>query len=168
MIPLENLLLSVNRIYIIVNMNMKWATDSPMTLGFLIGLLLLMAFLPRLMGLPEGFTTMRPNMYRNPESIGPYDGKKPTACEGPVRMLPHSGQVLVPQPGGSAFAPPADPQVDDDNNQLWYMLRNQTQQTEAAALSSGLSTSTGPVVLSQQQAMDLLTRGGNRTAPLDL
>jgi hypothetical protein len=147
---------------------MKFTTDSLMTLGFLVGILILLSFIPRMLGSPEGFSVMRPNIYNGADPIGPYDGKTATACEGPLRMLPHSGSVLVTRTGGSAFAPPADPPLDEDNNQLWYMMRNRTVQSEAAALSSGLSTSTGPVVLSEQQANDLLTRGGNRTGPIDL
>jgi hypothetical protein len=147
---------------------MKFTTDSLLTLGFLVGLLVLLSFVPRMLGSSEGFSVMRPNVYSNADPIGPYDGKAATACEGPLRMPPHSGSVLVTRPGGSAFAAPADPPLDEDNNQLWYMMRNRTVHSEAAALSSGLSTSTGPVVLSEQQAKDLLTRGGNRTGPVDL
>jgi hypothetical protein len=147
---------------------MKLTMDSLMTFGFLVGILIVLSMLPRMLGLPEGFSNMRPNVYSGADPIGPYDGKMATACEGPLRMLPHSGSVMVTRPGGSAFAPPADPPLDEDNNQLWYMMRNRTVHSEAAALSSGLSTSTGPVVLSEQQARDLLTRGGNRTGPVDL
>jgi hypothetical protein len=147
---------------------MKLTMDSLMTFGFLVGILIVLSMLPRMLGLPEGFSNMRPNVYSGADPIGPYDGKMATACEGPLRMLPHSGSVMVTRPGGSAFAPPADPKLDEDNNQLWYMMRNRTVHSEAAALSSGLSTSTGPVVLSEQQARDLLTRGGNRTGPVDL
>lgn len=130
----------------------------------MVALLAVLSMLPRFFGV-EGFTTLSPaNTYAaGYESRGPLDGRK-TDCNDLVVAQQKEGPISVVQTGGSAFAPVADPKVNQKTNQLYDYVRNQTSVSQAACLSSNLSTSTGCVIPTMQQVKDLDFRGGNRGA----
>ena len=139
---------------------LKMTYSTMMTVLMLVGLLFVLSMVPRFLG--EGFTTLNPSeVIDKATPIGEYDGKMNPSGELTLGTL-KDGNVLAVQPGGSAFAPPVNPQVDTENNQLYHMLRNETSTDAKACLMSGYSTSTGCIIPTQQDLVDHDTRGGNR------
>ena len=138
--------------------------DTLYTVAGVLALLVILMMLPRGM---EGFTNTRyqpANTYSaGYESRGPMDGKKADECSGLVVGNQIEGPLSIVQTGGSAFAPLADPKVDVKNNQLFDYVRNRTSTSQEVCLSSNLSTSTGCVIPTMKQVVDLDTRGGNRS-----
>lgn len=139
-------------------------TGPMYTALMLVLVMVLLSFVPRFFG-GEGFTSMSPaNTYAaGYEPRGPLDGRK-TDCNDLVVGQQIEGPISVVRAGGSAFAPTADPKVDQKTNQLFEYARNTTSVDQAACLSSNLSTSTGCVVPTMEQVRDLDFRGGNRGA----
>lgn len=139
---------------------LKMSYGNVMTVLMLVGLLFALSMVPRFLG--EGFTTLSPSAVVDKATpIGEYDGKMNPTGELTLGNA-NDGNVLVTQPGGSAFAPAVNPQVDPENNQLFHMMRNQTSTDAKACLMSGYSSSTGCIVPTQQDLVDHDTRGGNR------
>jgi hypothetical protein len=139
---------------------LKMSSANLMTVAILVGLLFVLSMLPRFLG--EGFTTLSPSsVVEKATPIGEYDGKMNPTGELTLGTL-KDGNVLTVQPGGSAFAPAVNPQVDPENNQLYHMLRNETSTDAKACLMSGYSSSTGCIVPTKQDLVDHDTRGGNR------
>lgn len=141
--------------------------SGPMyTAAMLVLVMVLLSMLPRFFG-GEGFTSMSPaNTYSaGYESRGPLDGRK-TDCNDLVVGQQIEGPISVVRAGGSAFAPAADPKIDEKTNQLYEYTRNTTSVDQAACLSSNLSTSTGCIVPTMEQVKDLDFRGGNRASGL--
>lgn len=138
---------------------------GPMVTAVMLVLVMVaLMFVPRFFN-REGFTSMSPaNTYSaGYETRGPLDGKV-SSCNDLVVAKEQEGPISVVRPGGSAFAPTADPKVDEANNQLYAYVRNQTSTSEDALLSSNLSTSTGAVVPTMEQVRALDNRGGNRAS----
>lgn len=142
----------------------KMDYGNMMTGIMLLALLFVMSMIPRFLG--EGFTSMNPSpVLGKARPIGEYDGKMNPQGELTLGDL-KEGNILAVQPGGSAFAPAVDPQVDMENNQLYHMLRNETSTDAKACLMSGYSTSTGCILPTKQDLVDHDTRGGNRAVDM--
>jgi hypothetical protein len=137
---------------------LKMNYGNLMTVGMLVSLLFVLSMVPRFLG--EGFMNPSP-VVEKATPIGEYDGKMNPSGELTLGSL-KDGNILAVQPGGSAFAPAVNPQVDMENNQLYHMLRNETSTDASACLMSGYSSSTGCIVPTQQDLVDHDTRGGNR------
>lgn len=134
------------------------------TAVILVGLLIALSMIPRFLG--EGFTSLSPSpVIGKAKPIGEYDGKMNPTGELTLGDL-KEGPIIAVQPGGSAFAPAVDPQVDEKNNQLYHMLRNQTSTDAKACLMSSYSSSTGCIIPTKDDLVDHDTRGGNRSTDM--
>ena len=139
---------------------LKMSYGNVMTVLMLVGLLFVLSMVPRFLG--EGFASLSPSpVVEKATPIGEYDGKMNPTGELTLGSA-KDGNVLVVQPGGSAFAPAVNPQVDSENNQLFHMVRNETSTDAKACLMSGYSSSTGCIVPTKEDLVDHDTRGGNR------
>jgi hypothetical protein len=136
-------------------------TDTLFTIAVVLGLLVVLTMLPRSF---EGFMNSQPAKTYSAgyEPRGPLDGKV-SECSGLVVGNQIEGPLSVVQTGGSAFAPLANPKVDLKNNQLYDYVRNKTSTAQDVCLSSNLSTSTGCIIPTMKQVVDLDSRGGNRS-----
>lgn len=142
-------------------MNWNWAT-----IAVLVGLLFVLSMLPRFLGM-EGFATLSPSpVLGKATPIGEYDGQDAPSGELTLGNA-ISGPIHSTMAGGSAFAPAADPQPDPENNQLYHFARNQTSRDAKACLISNYSTSTGCILPTEQDLVDTVTRGGNRSGGSD-
>ena len=139
---------------------MKLDYGNLMTVVMLVALLFALSMIPRFLG--EGFTSLSPSaVVEKAKSIGEYDGKMNPSGELTLGNA-NTGELLVVQPGGSAFAPAVKPVVDLENNQLYHMIGNQTSTDAKACLMSSYSSSTGCILPTEKDLVDHDTRGGNR------